>query len=120
MSQRATSPSNQGEGLQACFYDLIRNLRRVQARYVKLRNAEDLELSKALKAQVRESLAWIQWNPGKISGSLPGTVQKMITAQTEYYKQRTSDRLQRAKALEREIDKSVAEFFDTQTSLIDE
>jgi len=108
------------EELRNRFYDLIRNLRRVQARYFQLRNKADLELSKKLEAQTRDSITWIQKNPEQLRDPLVLQVRKMLDSQTQYYNQKSRDNLTRSKTLEREVDKAVAEFFDSQTSLFDE
>ena len=63
------------------------------------------------------------WNPSKEvavardAADIIGVVRDMRNAQKKYFSTRTGEALEASKHLEREVDKRIAEFLDTQTKL---
>lgn len=105
------------KGLTDRFYDLARDLRSAQTRYFKQRKKEILQESKDLEKKMRESLAWLKNNRGKVTGKLPEKVEKMLDGQQQYYRTKRHRDLVAAKIKEANVDKDLADHYDTQTAL---
>lgn len=105
----------------ARFHELVRSMRKKQIKYFTGgRDALVLRESKELEERVEKGLAWIRKNQAAVDWNLTAAVRKMLDAQQLYYANRNAGRLSKAKQAEREVDRILDDYFDTQINLFDQ
>lgn len=101
------------------FLKLVEDTRRLQKQYFQRRTRDLLEKSKEIESRLEKALDWIERNPTKIRTEIAPMCRKMLEAQREFYRNKNSRTLQAAKAIERKVDKALADENDKQIDLWD-